>query len=119
MTKPEITGVRDLKFSRWIRESLPDSATGFLVSDLDWIICNYKTKTIMLLEVKTRGKKLPAWQRKIFELLDSWIKRGITDDWLYLGFHVIMFENTFFDDGDVYFDDKKVNEDYLKSLLSF
>ena len=41
MTKPEITGKRDLTFSRWIRNNLPDSQDGFLVTDLDFLLCNY------------------------------------------------------------------------------
>ena len=35
MTAKERTGMRDVKFSKWIREKLPDSNTGYSVSDLD------------------------------------------------------------------------------------
>ena len=119
MTKPEITGMRDLTFSGWIRENLPDSKTGYLVSDLDWIICNYKTKILVLLEVKTRNKKLPEWQNRLFKNIDRWLKKGIDDDWIYLGYHTVIFTNTFFNDGDVYFDKRKVTEEELISILSF
>jgi len=118
MTKPEITGVRDLQFSKWIREKLPDSKTGFVVSDLDWIICNYKTKYLMLLEVKTRNKRLPEWQNRLFRNIDRWLKIGIDDDWIYLGYHTLTFTNIFFDDSDVFFDSRKVTEDELISILS-
>ena len=48
MTRKEQTGIRDLTFSRWVREKLPDSNTGFMVSDIDFFMYNYKTKKCML-----------------------------------------------------------------------
>jgi len=118
MTKPEITGKRDLTFSRWVREKLPDSKTGLLVSDLDFIICNYKAKTIMLIEIKTRNKKLPIWQKILFQNIDKWIKKGIDKDWIYLGYHVIRFENTFFNDGKCFFNENLKTEKEIISILS-
>ena len=50
MTRQEVTGVRDLGFSNWIRKELPDSSTGFSASDLDFMLWNWKTKKIILLE---------------------------------------------------------------------
>lgn len=118
MTKPEITGKRDLTFSGWIRSELPDSKTGLLVSDLDFILCNYKAKTIILIEVKTRNKKLEKWQEILFKNIDRWLRKGIESDWTYFGYHVIRFENTFFDNGKCYFDDNLKTEDEIKSILS-
>lgn len=118
MTRPEYSNTRELKMSHWIRENLPDSSTGFLVSDLDFIIENYKTKNLMLLEIKTRNAELKQWQKKLFSNLDKWIKKGIDEDWNYLGFHLIKFENTFFTDGKCWFDNKIITEDKLKELLS-
>lgn len=117
-TRQEITGKRSLKFSGWIRKSLPDSNTGFLVSDLDFILFNYKAKTIMLIEIKTRNTTLKEWQRRLFANLDKWIKKGIDNDWLYFGYHIIKFEYTFFNDGKVFFDNKEVTEKELISRLS-
>ncbi len=120
MTKQEITGVRDLTFSGWIRKFLPEStSTGYLVTDLDFILYNYKTKKVMLLEIKTRNSCLKFWQLKLFKNLDKWIRRGIDEDWGYLGFHVIKFKNTWFDDGRVFFDGKEVYEQDLIKKLSF
>jgi hypothetical protein len=119
MTKHEITGYRDLFFSGWIRKNLPDSNTGYMVTDLDFILSNYKTKKIMLLEIKSRNRMLPTWQAKLFKRIDSWIKKGIDQDWQYLGFHTIIFENTNFTDGRVFFDGKVVTEQELIQQLSF
>ena len=106
MTRPEITGKRDLTFSQWIRDNLPDSSFGFMVTDLDFILYNYNTKKVMLLEIKTRNTNIRVWQRSIFDNFSKWIKRGIDDDWIYLGFHIIKFQNTFFNDGKCYLDNK-------------
>lgn len=118
MTRKEQTGKRSLQFSQWVRDMLPDSDTGFLVSDLDFILLNYKAKTIMLVEVKTRNAKLREWQRRLFANLDKWIRKGIDDDWIYFGYHVIKFEHTFFNDGKCFFDNKEITERELISKLS-
>ena len=118
VTKSEITGERSLRFSGWVRKNLPDSSTGFVVSDLDFILCNYKAQTLMLIEVKTRNAKVRLWQRILFENLDKWIKKGIDKDWIYYGYHVVTFENTWFDDGACFFDNKIITEQELMSRLS-
>ena len=117
MTRQEITNTRDLTFSNWIRERLPDSNTGFLVSDLDFIFENYKTKKVMFLEVKTRGADLRYWQTKLFNNLDRWIRNGIDDGWIYLGFHTVQFENTFFNDGKCYLEGKETTEQELINIF--
>jgi len=122
MTKPEITGKRDLRFSQWIRTNLPDSGGGaFLVTDLDFILCSIKYKLLMLLECKTRNKSIQNWQRNIFDILDKCIKYAlpkIMPEWEYKGFHVIKFENTFFDNGKVYLDGQEIDEEGLRYFLS-
>lgn len=119
MTRIEVTHIRELNFSGWIRNNLPDSMTGVYVSDLDFIIENWKTKDIMLLEIKTRNGGMRPGQRKLFENLDRWINKGIDSSWTYHGFHVIKFENIFFNDGKVYFDGKESSEDEIRRILSF
>jgi len=120
MTQQEITGSRkgDLKFSQWIRDNLPDSSFGFMVTDLDFILYNYNTKKIMLLELKMRNANLKKWQENIFNNLSKWIKKGIDNDWTYLGFNIIKFQNQFFNDGDCYLNNRKITEIELKLFLS-
>ena len=119
MTRKEMTGIRDLEISGWIREMLPDSKTGFMVTDLDFIIWNYKTKKLMLVEVKTRKAKMKTWQKKIFEILDKIINSGAEKAGVkYYGFHCIRFEGTFFTDGRCMFDNNVVSENELISILS-
>jgi len=118
MTRQEVTHTRDLTFSGWIRDHLPDSATGYLVSDLDFILFNYKTKKIMLLEVKTRNVDLKYWQSTLFNNLARWVSKGIDSDWVFLGFHTLQFENTSFNDGKCYFDKVAIDEEELITKLS-
>lgn len=119
MTKQEKTFKRDLTFSQWIRNKLPDSKTGFTVSDLDFVIWNWKTKNLMLLEVKTRNSNPAKWQAFMWRNIHKWIKKGIDMDWNYCGFHLIVFENTSFEDGVVYLDHKPIKENDLIKFLSF
>jgi len=103
--------------SGWIRKNLPDSSLGFMVTDLDFILYNYNTKKFMLLEVKTRNAQLRKWQENIFNNLSKWVKQGIDKDWTYLGFNVIKFESTFFNDGKVYWNNQETTEeDLIKKL---
>lgn len=118
MTKAEITGIRPLDFSRWIRRELPDSSTGFSVSDLDFIIWNWKTKEVMLLETKTRNAEMRAGQRWMFENIAKWIAKGIDDEWTFKGFHFVKFEKTWFDDGWVFLNGEPVTEHELREKLS-
>lgn len=118
MTKREFTGFRDLRFNNWIRNQLPDSQTGFCVSDLDFIIWNWKTRKIMLLEVKTRNKSLPTFQVYMFRNLSKWIRAGISKDWTYEGFHALRFSDTDFNDGVAYLNNKEVTEQQVIDYLS-
>jgi hypothetical protein len=118
MTMQEKTGIRDLTMSQWVRKSLPDSSLGFLVTDLDFILYNFTTKKVMLVEVKTRNARLKKWQETIFSQLARWIKTGIDKEWEFLGFHLITFENTFFNDGNVYLDGVKTTETEVRNFLS-
>lgn len=119
MTRNEFSNNRELFVSQWIREKLPDSSTGFMVTDLDWILSNYKTKKIMLLEVKTRTGNIKIWQRNIFNNLNHWIQKGIDDEWIYLGFHLLQLSCEKIENSILLFDGKTIEEDELIKKLSF
>jgi len=118
MTRKEVTGIRDLTFSSWIRKKLPDSSTGFSVSDLDFILWNWKTNKVMMLEIKTRNSIPRAGQKIMWQNINQWIKNGIDDDWTYLGFNLIQFENTNFNDGKCFLNYKEIKEKELINFLS-
>jgi len=118
MTKREITGERPLDFSRWVRRRLPDSSTGYTASDLDFLLWNWQTKEVMMLEVKTRNRDMPKFQEYMFDNLQKWIAKGIPSSWTFKGFHFVKFENTNFDDGFVYLNGEVITEDELAQKLA-
>lgn len=118
MTRKEITGIRSLDFSQWVRERLPDSNTGFSASDLDFILWNWKTKKVMFLEIKTRNSSIRKGQQMMWSNIHKWINKGIDNDWTYYGFHLITFENSNFSDGKVFFDNIEISEENLSLKLS-
>jgi hypothetical protein len=117
-TRKELTNTRDLQFSGWIREKLPDSSTGMSATDLDFILFNWTAKEMMMIEVKTRNAKPKKNQMEIFKLLSRWIQQGIDNGWTYKGFHLVQFTNTNFDDGAVKLNGKVVTEKQLIDFLS-
>lgn len=106
------------KTSDWIREKLPDSHTGFSVSDLDFIVWNWKAKKVMLLELKTNNATCGKAQHMMWRNLNQWIKTGITKDWQYLGFNLLTFEKSSFADGKAFLNNNEISEEDLIKFLS-
>jgi hypothetical protein len=122
MTKQETHGIRSNRLSNWIRQECPDSKDGFVVSDLDFVLMNYKTKQLILLEEKLRGAEPSFSQHYMLEKLNSWIAAGIKQDeeeWTFHGTHLIQFEKEDVGDGWIKIDKKLVTKEQLKKFLSF
>lgn len=121
MTRTEQTSKRSLAFSGWIRVNLPDSSTGYCVTNQDWILWNFKTKKIMLLEEKTHNGDINKWFHILIKnilnpaLFEYCPKENVT----YLGYHLICFENTGPEDGKIYFDRKLITKEELIKKLTF
>lgn len=108
-------------FSQWIRDECPDSSTGYQVSDLDFLLWNDRTRTLMLLEVKINNKSMPEWQEKLFRRLDSLFYRVANEAGInYKGLHYVTFTGADCDfrTGECYFDNERVTEDRLREILS-
>jgi len=119
--RQEMTGERSLEFSRWIRSNLPDSDTGYFVTNLDWIFHNYKNRILLMVEEKTHGGKIRYGQAKLFNdivapALQDWCWKN---NYVWLGFHCLVFENTNPSDGKIYWDDELITEETLRERLSF
>jgi len=110
----------DQPLSDWIREKLPSAATGYAVSDIDICLYNWKTRKFMLLEIKRKMFECKPAQRNFFAMLNKRLRATPieTDDWKYLGFHLITFESLFFE-GKVYLDNIEISEQELIRFLSF
>tara|TARA_B110000858_G_scaffold149268_1_gene169747 strand:- start:221 stop:586 length:366 start_codon:yes stop_codon:yes gene_type:complete len=118
MTKQEKHGIRDIKFSQWIRKSLPDSSTGFSVSDIDFMLWNWKTKRFALLEIKCRNVEIGKGQKIMLQNIHRWIKNGLDNGWKYHGYHLVTFEGDTFENGKVYLNKKETTEKDLIDFLS-
>lgn len=88
-----------------------------MITHLDFILDNYITKKIMLLQVKTHTADFTFIQKELFASLDLWLMKGIDFNRKYLGLHLMQFENSFFNDGKCYFDRKEITEKKLLESL--
>ena len=115
------TDLTDHFFGDWIRNNLPHPNTGLNVSDIDYILYNYKSKKLMLLEIKCQGQPLRTFQKYLFTMLNEMIRDSLPrlyPKYRYLGFNVISFENDRFNNGKVYFNNKEISESELIEKLS-
>jgi hypothetical protein len=121
MVRTEMTGVRSLGFSGWIRENLPDTQTGYGVTNIDWVFWNYKTRVLLLAEEKTHGGHLRNFLARLMsEVIDPALKAFCpTVGIVYLGFHVVRFENETPADGKIWWDNEELTEAGLKDRLTF
>lgn len=118
-TRQESSGQRSLDFSSWVRANLPDSKTGYMASDLDFLLYNYKTRKVALCEIKQYNKQIASWQMQMLSFLENCIKNGKPDGWEFIGLFVIRFEVMNFGDGRVWLNGDESSEEEIKKLLSF
>ena len=121
MTRQEQSGKRSLVFSAWIRENLPDSKDGYCVTNQDWLVWNYKTRTLMLIEEKTHNGNISNWFKRLIKevLHPALFIYCKTMKINYKGYHLLQFENEGPLDGKIFFDRKEKTESELKQLLTF
>ena len=118
-TREEQTGKRDLSLSQWIRKNLPDSSTGYLVSDLDFILYDKTNKRIMLIEAKTRNAAPRKWQSELFNLIDKMMRISAPEVGIeYKGWHLIQLESLDPSKGKIYLDGHEIDEQDLIFYLS-
>jgi len=79
-------------FGIWIREYLRSSGDGLAVTNLDYVIEDFKNKKIMLLEEKQSGGTLHPAQRLTFKVIDAWLRSSCpASGYDYWGFYVLKF----------------------------
>lgn len=109
--------------SNWFYENLPESSEGTLISDIDFIICNYKVKKFIIFEVKTKWNKIQKWQRDLYSMLHKRLATTNNDWWEYMWTNLLEFDWTNFYDWDVRLNWNRTNEyelqQYLYNLLEY
>lgn len=104
------------EFGNWIRQPKEiQSDIGFVATDLDYVWENYKTGQFMLIEEKRYMSEIKFPQKRTFRK----IHRYMTGNVQYCGFHLIQFQKTNPDDGDVYWNNKKISKSELLDKLQF
>ncbi len=108
---------KSTEFGLWLREQdcLHSKKYGYVATNLDYIWGNYLTGLWLLLEEKRYNGKLTYSQANQFKLLH---KMASLDD-NYRGFHLIVFENTSPDDGEMRLNREIITKDELLDFLMF
>lgn len=106
--KDDQVGKKGHEFNLWMRNHLPGTSTGLILTDIDMFIMNYKTMKFMMIEIKTGWNPETAvkqnGQYKILAYLDSCIKSAKQRDFEYLGCHLIKCTGRHPGEGEIYWD---------------
>ena len=90
MTRKANDKQRMTPFSHWIRKWCKDSRLGLSVTNLDFVVAEYKQKKIFLLEEKQHMSDLHYAQKQTFILLDKILKAGAPAvGYEYWGFYLL------------------------------
>ena len=124
MSSNEFTSKYEQFFSNRLFSNLPSSSEGTIISNIDYVICDYKTKKFFLLELKTRGNQMQQRQRNLYNMIHKRLRRTNewVDDWKFVWTFCVQFSWTNFYDGPVTIQwtniiKKQVDEETLKCML--
>jgi hypothetical protein len=124
MSSNEFTSKYEQFFSNRLFASLPSSSEWTIISNIDYVICDYKTKKFFLLELKTRWNQMKDRQKWLYNMIHKrlWRTNEWVDDWKFVGTYCVCFAWTNFYDWPVTIQGtnvrkKQVDEETLKCLL--
>jgi len=124
MSSNEFTSKYEQFFSNRLFSNLPSSSEGTIISNIDYVICDYKTKKFFLLELKTRGNQMQQRQKWLYNMLHKRLLRTNkwVDDWTFVWTYCVSFAWTNFYDGPVTIQwtgiiKKTIDEETLKCTL--
>jgi hypothetical protein len=104
------------EFGLWLREQPEiDSGLGFVAINIDYVWQNYRTGDWMIIEEKRYGRQPKFYQERILDMLN---KCGGHDPRFH-GTHILVFENTNPEDGNIFLDGKQITKTELLMFLSF
>lgn len=91
--------------SKWIRQLYPvGSEQAHTVQDVDWMIRNYRTKQMLVIETKCNMGTLSGGQWDTYKTLNNALAHGLPAiGWTWLGCWVLTYEGSTFPTDTVYF----------------
>lgn len=91
------------EFSNWLKSMLPKSSEWINISDIDFLIQNYKTKKFLIIELKTKWNEMPFWQKSIYNMLHKrLVFSNKEDERNYMGMYLLQFSWNNWEDSIVY-----------------
>lgn len=112
------TGADFDKFSDFMYNFRSHANFGFTFTDVDGLFRNYLKRTIGFVEVKTYGNNLSYHQDQLFEQLDEIFRKGITENWTYIGRFTLKFEKDSFESGLAYLNNQEISETEFINFLN-
>lgn len=103
--------------------NLPDSSSGFVVEDIDWVVRQYdpitnKEQSIMILEEKCNMSKVSHGQRKTLGVINKALAIGLKEMGIeFKGTHLVQWKTYSPYDG-LYFDNEEISEQDLINRLT-
>ena len=100
MSSNEFISKYEQFFSNRLFSSLPSSTEWTLISNIDYVICDYKTKKFFLLELKTKGNQMQQRQKNLYNMIHKRLRRTNewVDDWKFVWTFCVQFAwNNFYD----------------------
>ena len=104
------------EFSNWLYECGFESTC---VNNIDFLVVNYENKKFMLIEEKRHMSTLSFSQKSSFKILHGMCETGTFEDYIYCGFHKLVFQNTSPKDGRIWYDDIEIPEEKLLEIFTF
>jgi hypothetical protein len=98
-------GPNSTDVSQWIRQLYPvGQQQAHTVQDVDWLIRNYKTRRMLIIETKCNMGSLTGGQWDTYKTLDQALRHGLPAiGWQWLGCWVLTYEGATFPTDTVYF----------------
>ena len=113
----EITNKRPSFLSKWVRINLPDyehDGIPIIISDIDFIIMNKRTKKMMIIEEKQGNSKI-SWSFKTNIMktsIEAWTDWCQKNEWEFCGYHVFRLINDKF-----YLNEKEITEKEMREFF--
>lgn len=111
-------------FQNRLFSNLPKSSEWVIISNIDFVICNYETKKFIIIELKTKGNEMKLRQKQLYNMLHRRLMHtNDLDDRSFQGTYCIRFMGENFSD-PVFIQwtnikEKRVDEETLKNTLYY